>query len=576
MHPDSSSLLALARCTPLTAQVQRGEWETITSPLRISAWEKGLLCHPDRGFAEYVCNGIREGFRVGFNYRSAHCRQASGNLKSVRDHKEVVAKYIQGERGAGRLLGPFQRDRMSGVHVSPLGVIPKSEPGKWRLILDLSSPEGGSVNDGITKELCSLSYMSVDEVAARVVQLGKGALMAKFDLKAAYRNVPVHPDDRWLLGMVWEDQLFVDATLPFGLRSAPMIFSAVADALAFIIKQKGVGWLDHYLDDFVVLGPPKSDKCSRDLKVALETCGEVGMPVAEEKTMDPSTLLPLLGIELDFEGLQLRLPPEKLEKLRQLVGSWRKRKGCSKRELQSLAGYLNHACKVVRPGRRFLRGIFGLISQFGRQDHMIRLNAAFRADLEWWHVFVGSWNGISMMLKESWQTPGVEIWSDASGSWGCGALWGTQWFQVAWCEWPGFATASIAAKELLPIIVATAIWGSGWEGSTVLCHCDNQSVVAAIKGGYCKDPAMAHMLRCLFFLEAKFDITLTAIHLAGVDNGAADAISRNKLEVFFDLVPQAPRTACRVPKVLVERLVVQKNWISDDWRGWLRALSKPQ
>ena len=168
MHPDSSSLLALARCTPLTAQVHRGEWETITSPLRISAWEKGLLCHPDRGFAVYVSNRIREGFRVGFNYRSAHCRQASGNLKSVRDHKEVVTKYIQGERGAGRLLGPFQRDKMPGVHVSPLGVIPKSEPGKWRLILDLSSPEGGSVNDGITKELCSLSYMSVDEVAARV------------------------------------------------------------------------------------------------------------------------------------------------------------------------------------------------------------------------------------------------------------------------------------------------------------------------------------------------------------------------------------------------------------------------
>ena len=182
--------------------------------------------------------------------------------------------------------------------------------------------------------------------------------------------------------------------------------------------------MDHYLDDFVVLGPPKSDKCSRDLKVALEACGEVGMLVAEEKTMGPSTLLPLLGIELDSEGLQLRLPPEKLEELRQLVGSWRKRKGFSKRELQSLAGYLNHACKVVRPGRRFLRRIFSLMSQFGRQDHIIRLNGAFRADLEWWRIFVDSWNGISMMLKESWQTPGVEIWSDASGSWGCGALLG--------------------------------------------------------------------------------------------------------------------------------------------------------
>lgn len=351
-----------------------------------------------------------------------------------------------------------------------------------------------------------------------------------------------------------------------------MIFNAVADALAFIIKQKGVEWLDHYLDDFVVLGPPKSDKCRSDLKVALETCGELCMPVAEEKTMGPATVLPLLGIELDSELLQLRLPPGKLEKLKQLVEAWRKRKGCSKRELQSLAGHLNHACKVVRPGRRFLRGIFGLISQFGRRDHMIRLNAAFRVDLEWWHVFVSSWNGVSMMLRESLQSPGIEIWSDASGSWGCGAVWGTQWFQVAWCEWPGFSTASIAAKELLPIIVATAIWGSEWAGLTVLCHCDNQSVVAAVKGGYCRDPSMAHMLRCLFFLEAKFDITLTASHVAGVENGAADAISRNKLDAFFALLPQAQQMACRVPKGLVGRLLGQQNWTSDIWKGWLETL----
>ena len=144
--------------------------------------------------------GSRRDSEWVLNYRSAHCRQVSGNLKSARDHKEVVAKYIQRERGEGRLVGQFQRDKMHGVHVSPLEVIAKSEPGKWRLILDLLSPEGGSVNEGITKELCSLSYMSVDEVASRIVQLGKGALMAKFDLKAAYRNVSVHPDDRYGMG----------------------------------------------------------------------------------------------------------------------------------------------------------------------------------------------------------------------------------------------------------------------------------------------------------------------------------------------------------------------------------------
>ena len=67
-----------------------------------------------------------------------------------------------------------------------------------------------------------------------------------------------------------------------------------------------------------------------------------------------------------------------------------------------------------------------------------------------------------------------------------------------------------------------------------MCHCDNQGVVAAVRGGYCKDPAMAHMLRCLFFREAKFGFSLSAVHVSEKDNGAADAISRNKLDTFFD------------------------------------------
>ena len=137
-------------------------------------------------------------------------------MRSVTEHRDVVEKYIGEE-----LLGPYDRSRFPYVHISPFGVIPKSEPGKWRLILDLSSPVGSSVNDGIDKELCSLSYMSIDDVAARVVRLGRGALMAKFDLKSAYWNIPVHPDDRWLLGMVWEEKLFMDTALPFGLHSAP-------------------------------------------------------------------------------------------------------------------------------------------------------------------------------------------------------------------------------------------------------------------------------------------------------------------------------------------------------------------
>ena len=61
--------------------------------------------------------------------------------------------------------------------------------------------------------------------------MGSEVLVAKFDTESAYRLIPVHSDDRPLLGMMWRDKLYVDTTLPFGLRSAPKILNAVADAL---------------------------------------------------------------------------------------------------------------------------------------------------------------------------------------------------------------------------------------------------------------------------------------------------------------------------------------------------------
>ena len=81
--------------------------------------------------------------------------------------------------------------------------------------------------------------------------------MAKVDVKAAYRMVPVHPDDRlYLLEMQWDGKLYIDTVLPFGLRSAPERFNALADAIEWVLCTGGVKYVRHYLDDFILLGPP--------------------------------------------------------------------------------------------------------------------------------------------------------------------------------------------------------------------------------------------------------------------------------------------------------------------------------
>ena len=96
------------------------------------------------------------------------------------------------------------------MHISPIGAILKqNKPGKWMLIVDLSSPVGASVNDGISPELSTVSYVSVDHLSSLVLSAGRGAFLVKADIKEAYRMLPVHPHDQSLLRIQWEGITYV-------------------------------------------------------------------------------------------------------------------------------------------------------------------------------------------------------------------------------------------------------------------------------------------------------------------------------------------------------------------------------
>ena len=90
-------------------------------------------------------------------------------------------------------------------------------------------------------------------------------MLAKMDVKSAFRLLPVHPSDRHLQGMSWNNALYIDTCLPFGLRSAPKLFNLLEDFLAWVLGQKGVETL-HYLDDFLLVGPPASNRCKKILR----------------------------------------------------------------------------------------------------------------------------------------------------------------------------------------------------------------------------------------------------------------------------------------------------------------------
>ena len=250
------------------------------------------MSHPDPAFAHFIVRGLQDGFHIGFAHQSQRLRSKGRNHPSSLANPTSVDDFINAELRAGRLVGPITSHIRPLLHTSPIGLVPKGHAtNKWRVIVDLSSPAKASVNDGIESELCSLRYATLDNALQLITRLGQGAELVKMDLKDAYRLVPVHPADHYLLAITWQGEIFVDRSLPFGLRSALKLFTAVADAMAWALFRRGIRLFLHYLDDFLFIGAPGSLEAATAKAQAASVFQELGAPIASHKTEGPSTVL---------------------------------------------------------------------------------------------------------------------------------------------------------------------------------------------------------------------------------------------------------------------------------------------
>ncbi len=165
-------------------------------------------------------------------------------------------------------------------------------------------------------------------------------MLAKINIKAAYGLIPVHPTDRPLLSIKWNGYIYIDTKIPFGRRSAPKTFNAVADALEWCYRHEGVTIVDHYLDDFITLGTPDMTTCASNLRIIKKVSEKLGVPLAEEKCEGPDTSLTFLGIRNDTNDMTLSLPTDKLERIQSELLQWTNRRSCRRRQVESLLGLL--------------------------------------------------------------------------------------------------------------------------------------------------------------------------------------------------------------------------------------------
>ena len=195
--------------------------------------------------------------------------------------------------------------------------------------------------------------------------------------------------------------------------------------------------------------------------------------------------------------------------------------------------------------------------------------------MEWWYLFISTWNGTAMMLTDQAGGPTITLTSDASGTWGCGAYTGEHWFMLPWTS--NIKEAHITVKELVPIVIAALMWGQEWKGLVVRARCDNTAVVAIVNSGSSRNPQAMHLRRCLAFLAAKGDFKLKAVHIRGVENVAADALSRNNCHLFRSCCPQADETGTAVsPDILDAVLLQEPDWLARSWTElWRSTLDMP-
>ena len=351
--------------------------------------------------------------------------------------------------------------------------------------------------------------------------------------------------------MKWNGLYYFDTVLPFGLRRAPFLFDQFFCMIEWIIKAKlGISDVIHTLMIFFVTKPPRSN-CLTALCNILCLCTERDVPIAPGKAFAPTTCLEFMGILLDPNKMEAHLPLDKLTRAKEALQQWSNRKSATLKELRSLIGSLQFACRAVVPGRAFLQRIISLTKGISNSRWHVRLNAEFHKDISMWLTFLDHWNGASFFLGDTvLSSSELQLFADASGSLGYGGYLNGQWFQSRWlpqhCINPATGI-STDWQELFAVYIACFIWGSQWSGKRICIWCDNLPAVAIINSKRSKSPRVMDLVGAITILTLVHNFTFTAKHIPGLDNSIADSLSRFQMDRFHLLALNASPTPCTIP-----------------------------
>lgn len=464
-------------------------------------------------------------------------------LATNRNHYSAIAyevqvqNYISTELKGGSLLGPFTSQSPPFIpwyQTNPLMTAPKNSTStSRRVIMDLSWPTGHSVNDGIPSDQydgtpCKLHLPRTDDLIELILEHGPSCYLYTRDIARAYRQIKVDPMDWPLLCFRKGDDIYVDTSIPFGLRWGAMCCTSITYAITrFLYKQHHDRWLV-YIDDYC--GCNRSYTAAMDSYTRLsELFKTLGIQEAVHKANPPCTHITWLGIEFHTDSLTILMPEVKILNILSILrNEWLHKTYASKRQLQQILGKLLYLSQTVKPARLFVSRMLETLRAATLQAK-VKLSPDFKKDINWFVRFLPAYNGLHMMQPTITESP-IEVDSCLTG---CGGLWGDFYYHTQFPDFIMDMNLHISCKEMLNIALALKLFANKLRDAVIQIYSDSATAVAVLNSGRSHTQFLLACAREVWLVCAQQNIDLVVSHKPGRLIPDADALSREHLSTHF-------------------------------------------
>lgn len=500
-----------------------GARRTIASGLNLECWEALLKDYHDNE----ICYFLRYGWPIGYHSTDIP-KSISDNHPSALAHPTHIQDFLEKEAQHAAIVGPFKNSPFHPwVRLSPMMTRPKKNSLKRRVIIDLSFPEGASVNDGIRITSIygrdsSYTLPNINDLTEQVSLIGKSAWIWKADLERAYRQLRLDPIDTPLMGLTFQQQIFLDICPSFGCRSSSSACQRVTAAVTYLMRKRGWTVLA-FLDDFAGIENSK-EKAQQAYTEFLQLTTELGLTLAEDKCSCPTQQVEWLGYEVDVLAMTVSIPPLKLAQVLDECERWENKKVASKNMIQSLVGKLIHIANCIRHARKFVARILSTLRYMvAAQKIWTSITPNFRADVAWFKNYAELANGIAL-ITPSLSEFAIECDSSLTGG-GGNSITGYYAWEYSSDHIQKYP--HIHHLEAINIIVAyRTLCPPASQGTRIVIITDNMASSLALSTGRTKDSTLASCARQLWLEAAKADHEIKIVHRPGTLIPLADALSR--------------------------------------------------